>query len=128
MQALLHPHPAAASTPAADGSLPLHIAAYHQAPLDIVQLLLHAHPQAAYTADNDGWLPLHYATLSSTPASVEVVAALLAEHAEAALLYTNDGRLPDLARYPATAITAALRAQAASRRGPAMLAWAAAWM
>ena len=128
VQALLHAHPAAASTPTVEGHLPLHMAAYNQAPLEVVQLLLRTYPEGASTASNNGCLPLHSATLFNTPASVEVVAALLAEHPEAALAYANDGRLPNLTRYPAVAIAAALRAQVAARRRPAMLAWRAARM
>ena len=128
VQALLHAHPAAASTPTKYGELPLHCAAYYQAPIDVFKLLLHAYPEAAYKADNYDWLPLHYATRSPTPASVGVVAALLAAHPEAALKHDNNGDLPNLAQYPAAAITAALRAQAAARRRPAMLAWVAARM
>ena len=132
VQALLHAHPAAASTPTHNGALPLHWAACFQASLDVIQLLLRAYPEAAYTATMStiyGMLPLHWATQSyTTPPSVEVVAALLAAHPEAALVHTNGGRLPNLARYPAAAIAAGLRVQAADRRRLAMLAWAAARM
>ena len=128
VQALLHAHPAAASTPTVEGDLPLQVAAEYRAPLEVVQLLLHTYPEGASTAANDGCLPLHSATLFDSSASVEVVAALLAEHPEAALAYANDGRLPDLTRYPAAAIAAALRAQVADRRRPAMFAWRAARM
>ena len=130
VQALLYAHPGAALTPTGGGLLPLHYAAYHQAPLDVVQLLLRAYPEAVCIASNSGWLPLHWATLSTPHASVgvpPVVAALLAAHPEAALEHDNDGDLPDLARYPAAAIAAALRAQAAARRRLAMIGWVAAW-
>ena len=74
-------------------------------------------------ADEDGDLPLHRATLYSTPASLDVVAALLAVYPEAALVRNNDGRLPDLSRYPAHSIRAALAAASAARRAPALFAY-----
>ena len=48
MQALLHAHPAAVSTPNAFGRLPLHWAAYRgERAADVVELLLRAFPEGA---------------------------------------------------------------------------------
>ena len=77
-------------------------------------------------ASNGGRLPLHSATLSDTPASVDVVAALLAAFPEGAAVRTNaaaGSRLPDLSAYPPPAILAALKAAAAARRWRAPIAW-----
>ena len=59
------------------GRLPLHVAAWHGAPLDVVRALLTAHPEAAAVAaeGSEGWLPLHIALQAK--ASPAVVAALL---------------------------------------------------
>ena len=123
MQALLHAHPAAASTPNVYGALPLQYAAYG-APLDVVELLLRAYPEAAYMASNYGYLPLHCATLYGVHAPLNVVVALLAVYPEAALVRNNNDDLPDLLSYPAHSIRAALAAASSARRAPALLAWA----
>ena len=125
MQALLGAHPAAVSTPSAGGTLPLHHAAFRGEHADVVELLLRAYPEAAYSTNINGNLPLNYATLTSPPASLEIVVALLAAYPEAALVRTNYGDRPDLSlsRYPAHRIRAALAAASSARRTPALLAW-----
>ena len=89
--------------------------------------LLEAHPAAASTASTDGgYLSLHDATLSFTPASVGVVAALLAAFPEGAAVRTNasyGSHLPALSAYPPPAILGALKAAAAARRWRAPIAW-----
>ena len=126
MQALLDAHPAAASTRDENGDLPLHWAAFHEGCADVVELLLRAYPEAAYLTSIYGCLPLHDATLEELegyPAPLEVVVALLAAYPEAALVRTNNGRLPNLSRYSAPDIRAALAAASSARRAPALLAW-----
>ena len=74
--AMLHAHPAAAAVCDGNGSLPLHIAVFCQAPQEVFQALLAAHPAAAAEKDKGGRTPLHAAIDAKCP--MPVLAALLA--------------------------------------------------
>ena len=47
MKALLKAHPEGAKEKNEYGGLPLHVAALHQAPIEVVQTLLEAYPEGA---------------------------------------------------------------------------------
>ena len=93
VSALIVVHPPGASTPANDGSLPLH--------------------WAAYAVDQEG----------AAQSPVSAVAELLAAYPDGANHLDNAGAAPDLSAYPADAILAAIRAAASARRRFAMRAW-----
>ena len=63
--------------------VPLHWAAWSQAPLDVVAALLKAFPEGAKEKNDYGWLPLHYAAEKKGP-NWEVVATLLKAFPEGA--------------------------------------------
>ncbi|XRB25105.1 hypothetical protein RI054_42g149630 [Pseudoscourfieldia marina] len=74
------------------GVLPLHWAAYSQAPSDVIELILHAYPEGARQPTNNGVLPLHIAAYYQAPS--EVVQKLLHAYPEGAGKPVNGGYLP----------------------------------
>ena len=73
-------------------TLPLHVAAWAEAPVEVVQLLANAYPRALKVADDEGHTPLHCACEAG--ATLEVV-LFLALKRPASLRERNDaGYLP----------------------------------
>ncbi len=89
---LLAAFPGACQLPDAEGRLPLHVAAAHQADECTIAALLHAQPEAAAIADEDGSLPLHCAATGH--ASAAVVRRLVRAHPAALHVAVSGGCLP----------------------------------
>ena len=74
------------------GNLPIHIAAYWQAPTEVSLKLLELYPESAREKTNNGWLPIHHAARYQVPA--EVVLKLLEVYPESVGEKLEDGYLP----------------------------------
>ena len=83
---------ARADQPDAQGRLPLHVAAWEGAPLDVIRQLHAEYPAAAWTSEpGSSWLPLHIALQAN--ASPDVALALLEVHVPAASCTASNGWL-----------------------------------
>jgi hypothetical protein len=95
------------------GFLPLHYAAYYEAPLEVVKLLVEAYDQALQEKDAKGRLPLHIAAHYAT---MDVVQFLAREYPGALLVASNNGETPAAvaARFGKGVIAAWLKEEARS--------------
>ncbi len=85
--------PLAASQLSEDGKLPIHFAAWHQAPLGVIKALVRAYPDGLKIKEKKYEnLPLHYA--SQYQCEVRAACFILTAYSDAALIRNKKGRLP----------------------------------
>jgi ankyrin repeat protein len=90
---LMDDYPAALSTAANDGSLPIHIACASKQSQNLMEMLVTRYPEALGVADCEGQLPLH--VCCALPWAYPAVIALLLEHCPAAIEHMDHaGRTP----------------------------------
>eukprot|EP00951_Prasinocladus_malaysianus_P024650 scaffold213622_cov43-Prasinocladus_malaysianus.AAC.3 len=80
-----------------DGSdrLPLHLAAEHGAPVEVVKALLRLYPEAVTKPSGPkGWTPVHCAVAAPEGSGVPALEVLLQEEPRSAAMCDHEGRLP----------------------------------
>lgn len=90
---ILRVAPLAASQLSEDGKLPIHFAAWHQAPLGVIKALVRANPDGLKIKEKKYEnLPLHYA--AQYQCEVRAASFILTAYSDAALIRNKKGRLP----------------------------------
>jgi ankyrin repeat protein len=73
------------------GDLPLHVACYSQAPLEVVRYLVQEYPESLRVPNDDGYPPLHFACTFKAP--LEVVRYLVQEYPKSLQVRNNFGNI-----------------------------------
>lgn len=92
VHAILGTFPEAVKAANSNGNVPLHLACYSGAPLEIIELLVIYWPESVSQQDHNGSIPLHWACFGNAP--LQVVEYLLMRWPQSIQATTNSGEVP----------------------------------